>query len=473
MNRKYDMAEQILISAAYETFVKQNISLSLEKYQKLLSLALKNIIFYNIYSNFTSYHDARRLVFEILDPKNNENFFDFVVYKIGNDKFRELVTTFSYDKNGNRTYKADDVSRCIDYYVKYILPKCISDEYITEREKLEEDDDNYNEKIASKIKNPIYCPPSNACREAVMSGKQICFSRSDAIYSGMQAYSHIGKVRKNQEDSYYIGVHPGNHLFKIMLVADGMGGHQAGEFASNLACKEIIQWFEGISSDEYFNNNNENLSASFDYKCLEIDKKIKKLYPNAGTTLCAAIVKNNNIFISNVGDSQGIVMENGNLIYQTESDNLLSVISEIPESFSRFHSRSNVILYGLGVLPSEYTQTHHYTVDMKSGNVYQVVLCSDGISDCLTVDQLVEISNATSKSENLSQKLVDSALNSRSSFQEELEKYRIKSGILGRKNYNNLVNLLSQYGMDYQYDSVIMGGKDNTTSVNGVFKRGR
>ena len=130
--------------------------------------------------------------------------------------------------------------------------------------------------------------------------------------------SHIGKVRKNNED-YCKGeiIDTDFGSVGIFALADGMGGHNKGEVASKLAVENIIEFFK------------ENLLQSSNIKIDYIDDIIKQAYHNVnniiyeksmsslefegmGTTLVIAIIYKNNLYVANVGDSRCYLLnENG------------------------------------------------------------------------------------------------------------------------------------------------------------------
>ena len=132
--------------------------------------------------------------------------------------------------------------------------------------------------------------------------------------------SHIGMVRKNNEDyckGEIIEIGDGKEI-GIFAIADGMGGHNKGEVASQLAVDNIIDFF------------NDNLIQNDTVKIEYIDDIIKQAYNTVnsmiyeksredityegmGTTLTLAIVYDNKAYIANVGDSRCYIEEGGNL----------------------------------------------------------------------------------------------------------------------------------------------------------------
>lgn len=311
------------------------------------------------------------------------------------------------------------------------------------------------------IENLSFYQPSNECRKAVLGGIQTQLLTSAANINGMQAYSHVGKVRSNQEDSYYIGVHPQNEEFKIMIVADGMGGEAAGEMASNIAVREMIMWFESLPASEFINPNNDNLQRLINQKIDEINQKIdkeifEKTGADGGTTLCFSIIKKDNILMGNIGDSKSYVIENNKLIFTNTPHNITTKLN-IPDPFDRFFVNSNRVYRALGGDGFDHS-CDFKQIPVFGGNEYKIILCSDGVSDCLGNDKVVEIA-LKSKSDGIANNLVISALNNNSNFYEEMNRVATK---MNPREFAELQDYLSQY----RFVQEISRGKDNATAVS-------
>ena len=461
MNRKHDNYEYLFIHGMYATLSKHGVNLSLENYSANLKNALKMVIFDNNFRCFTSSNHIREEMRKNFNPEFSCNLFALIKYKMGDELFDRMVPSYYED-----SFNVAELLNCIDYFVDNILLNDIPKEWMDTRENIR--DNNYFQDDIKKVK---YFRPNNTCKKAVEDGIQFKLNHSEEKYAGMQAVSDIGKVKKNQEDAYYIGVHPQNNDFKIMLVADGMGGHVGGQYASNIAAKEMLRWFESLNANEFYNSNNDSLQGMIGKQLDYINTEIIKKYPGAGTTLCVAIVKNDNVFMCNIGDSKGFVMQDGKMIYETPTHNFAESCLCIPGDFARFHSRSNVVIENLGIGDGIVSESCYYnTIPLQKGSDYQVVLCSDGVSDCLSQDEIRE-TVLYSNSENMFKNLVDRALNIKSSFQTELEKSKRKFGIFGKHNFRKLLDRLRRAGMDENYERVIEGGKDNTTAVSGTIRR--
>ena len=459
----YDALEELLLYGLKVTMVKQGVELTSDNYKYAMFNSLCNIILSNDYINFTSNNDVRNTI---------KKFSRYDCAKLVVRRILDAGVNVSRDDAGRINMSISELRRVIGYYVTNCLS--IPSKYFDGSDVVIQKKDDY------EVKNVSFHSPINSCREAVLSDNQTKVKCSEEKIAGMQSYSSVGKVRHNQEDSYYVGVHPSNPNFKIMLVADGMGGRSAGEVASNIATKEMLLWFESLSKYEFFEDDTERLSEMLDRKLGEIDNKIKNATRSGGTTLCFSIIRNNSIVMGNIGDSKGLVFEDGNLAYVTKSDGYITMDKDVDElnvdyfsrvKFSRFHPANNLITCALGQFEDEVTYRNVArleSVTLEEGKDYQVVLCSDGVSDCLSDNEIISVVS-NNKDGNIAKNLVDAALNNRSSFKSELEKCKAVGGVIGRSSYNKLLKILDRYHINEE--SIIYGGKDNTTAVSTSFKR--
>ena len=198
-----------------------------------------------------------------------------------------------------------------------------------------------------------------------------------------------GIVRSHNEDSVTIVK---NLMDEIMLVvADGMGGHRAGEIASGLAVSHLSERFKALSSIgsklDAINWLDENVSL--------INAEIIK-YANTnpeclgmGTTLVVAIQTNDFLIFANIGDSSGFVLKNGKLHKVTKDHTLVNVLVEagdLTEEEAQNHPKKNVLMKALGV--SEEAELDRFTVDTP---IDAILLCSDGLTNMLSVEQIENI----------------------------------------------------------------------------------
>ncbi len=210
----------------------------------------------------------------------------------------------------------------------------------------------------------------------------------------MKAYyiTDTGKVRTHNEDSVMIVQNLSGEY--LMVVADGMGGHKAGEIASSIVVNGLTDKFKKLETigekQDAVNwirkNANELNEAIFKYTDEFEESK------GMGTTLVLAIVTNNYILFGNVGDSSGFVMKKG-VLYKVTKDhtlvNLLVETGELTPEEAENHPRKNVLMRALGA--NNPIDVDIFDVDMGSD---AILLCSDGLTNMLTNTQIEKVLNS-------------------------------------------------------------------------------
>ena len=207
----------------------------------------------------------------------------------------------------------------------------------------------------------------------------------------MKAYyiTDTGKVRTHNEDSVIIVNNlSGEHL---MVVADGMGGHKAGEVASSIVVNGLSDKFKRLErvggKQDAVNWIRKNVSelndAIFKYTDEFVESK------GMGTTLVLAIVTDEYILFGNVGDSSGFVMKKGSLYKVTKDHTLVNLLvetGELTKEEAENHPRKNVLMRALGA--NNPVDIDIFDVDMESS---AILLCSDGLTNMLTKDQIERV----------------------------------------------------------------------------------
>lgn len=337
-----------------------------------------------------------------------------------------------------------------------LLIECFVSNFLADKIKINPNFDEVDEEpeVKKAIESAEFLSPSSEFRESIINGTQTNLRKSSAKFNGISAYSDMGTTRENQEDSYYIGVHPNNPNFKIMVVADGMGGYKSGEIASNIAVREMMMWFESLSLNYYLSHDNTNLIEDIKNKIEEIQDKICDEVFNGGTTLCFAIIKSDSIVIGNIGDSQGYVIEDGKLVCATNPQNKPSY-ENVPKELVRYHSNSNSIYSYLGKTLSNAANhdMEFYEVNISKDHEYRVIICSDGVSDCVSERDIV---NTALNEQDVSERLVKLAIANTSYLKDE----QLSDEALKYKEMH-----------PDKFNSVITGGKDNTTAVSTTIHR--
>lgn len=216
-----------------------------------------------------------------------------------------------------------------------------------------------------------------------------------AIASGL---TDVGLQRDHNEDSY--AVLPEYDLF---IVADGMGGHRAGDVASRLATDAIADFFRSTAQEDATWPFHFDTSLSEDENRLVTGIRVanRRIFERSirsrdcagmGTTVVGALYsrKKNRLFVGHVGDSRAYRVRNSQIQQLTRDHSLINdyllAMPELTEE-QRAELPKNVITRALGIQDS-------VAVDLVSdepqlGDVY--LLCSDGLSGMLTDDQILGV----------------------------------------------------------------------------------
>lgn len=210
----------------------------------------------------------------------------------------------------------------------------------------------------------------------------------------MKSYyiTDTGKVRTHNEDSVMIVKNLSGEY--LMTVADGMGGHKAGEIASSIVVNGLTEKFKVLETigtkEEAVNWIRENANTLNDaiFKYTDEFEESKGM----GTTLVLAIVTRNYILFGNVGDSSGYVMKKKKLYKVTKDHTLVNLLVETGEltpEEALNHPRKNVLMRALGA--NNPIDVDIFDVDMESD---AILLCSDGLTNMLTNEQIEKVLNS-------------------------------------------------------------------------------
>jgi serine/threonine protein phosphatase PrpC len=177
------------------------------------------------------------------------------------------------------------------------------------------------------------------------------------------ALSDVGREREGNEDSFL-------EQPPLFVVADGMGGAQAGEVASGMAVESLA----GAGAPDELAGAIEDANARIHAKAKD-DTSLAGM----GTTLTAAWVDDGTVTLAHVGDSRAYRMRGGELVQLTEDHSLvggLVRLGKITPAEAEHHPQRSVILRAVGVEPAVEVDVAEH--DLEDGDVY--LLCSDGLS---------------------------------------------------------------------------------------------
>lgn len=229
--------------------------------------------------------------------------------------------------------------------------------------------------------------------------------------------SNPGMVRTNNEDRFGI-LETKNHE-TVFFVADGMGGHSAGEVASGHMAETIEHFFSDKQSLEDTWGSADHGSPVFfsnDYLHRVIEKGNSKIYHQAmdekdktgmGTTLTLSIIQNNQLKIAQVGDSRAYLIRNKTIQLLTRDHSLVQNEVELglltPEE-ALWDPRKNIITKAVGIVAKIEPDIYEYSLQPKD----RILLCSDGLYDLVPEKELLQLSKKKKLEESV-QQLIHSA----------------------------------------------------------------
>jgi serine/threonine protein phosphatase PrpC len=215
----------------------------------------------------------------------------------------------------------------------------------------------------------------------------------------------IGKKRQLNQDHIYSSLEPVGNLPNIFLVADGMGGHKAGGYASSCAVETILEGVrdsDGVRPEEILTEAIQRANEVIEKRAGEDER-----FSGMGTTVVAACWDGKELIAANVGDSRLYVV-NGGIEQVTEDHSLVQEmvrIGGINKEEARSHPNKNIITRAVGL--EQDLSVDCFRRPLKPGNI--VLLCSDGLTDMLEDEEIYRILTGEGTIQQRAQALVQAA----------------------------------------------------------------
>ena len=215
----------------------------------------------------------------------------------------------------------------------------------------------------------------------------------------------IGKCREINQDYIFVSEEPIGNLPNLFLVADSMGGHKAGDLASEYTVAKVQEAVsKSMQTIPY-----QILKGAFQYANQKLLEKAGESdsYTGMGTTLVAATVKNDAVYVVNVGDSR--LYKIGDKIEQITEDHSLVEemvrMGEISKEQARNHPDKNIITKAMGV--SDTVEPDYFDTDLQKGEC--LLMCSDGLTNMVSDRQIKEIVELRTDLESCAKELIRAA----------------------------------------------------------------
>lgn len=215
----------------------------------------------------------------------------------------------------------------------------------------------------------------------------------------------IGMIREVNQDYVYVSDSPIGKLPNLFVVADGMGGHKAGEFASRFTV-EVVKEELASSSEDGPEAMIRQAIISANQKLLETARQDSRM-EGMGTTLVVATVIDRTLYFANVGDSRLYLLNDD--IKQVSKDH--SLVQEmvrlggINQEDAKHHPDKNIITRAIGA--KEQIEIDFYEYRLKKGDI--ILMCTDGLSNMVEDEEMLHIVKSSRDVVEAVQRLIERA----------------------------------------------------------------
>jgi protein phosphatase len=220
--------------------------------------------------------------------------------------------------------------------------------------------------------------------------------QKNTYWLNVSLLSDVGCVRDLNEDSVnLLKPHDPEELRDkgiLAVVADGMGGHAAGEIASRIAVETISRRYYEINA-----STQEALEQAFQEANARVFETSRQRgdMKGMGTTCTALVLKGEQAYCAHVGDSRIYIIRNGSIQQLSEDHSMVMQLFKqglIDSDEARNHPDKNVLSRALGTHPQLEVSSWDNAVRVQVGDRF--ILCSDGLYDVVTDDEIQEIASA-------------------------------------------------------------------------------
>lgn len=220
--------------------------------------------------------------------------------------------------------------------------------------------------------------------------------------------TRAGQNRSINQDCFLCEEESVGELPNLFIVADGMGGHNGGDFASRFCIENVKDYILNNKGDSIISIIRTAIKAANEgiREKTKEDEELK----GCGTTVVLATIKDDILYIANIGDSRLYVVQNGKLSQITEDHSVVEEMIKsgiIKKEEARFNPHKNKVTRALGAEPD--VEADFFEVKLEKGD--RVLLCSDGVSNMMDERHIEEISGADKELSEICRILIETAVN--------------------------------------------------------------
>lgn len=213
----------------------------------------------------------------------------------------------------------------------------------------------------------------------------------------------VGQRRKMNQDYVFASEQPVGNLPNLFIVADGMGGHNAGDFASRFVANTIKELIENSSETDVIRLVESAIQKSNVLLREEASKK-SELW-GMGTTVVVATIKDGVAHVANVGDSRLYMVEDAQMKQITQDHSLVEEmvrLGQLTKEEARMHPDKNIITRAIGA--GQKVQVDFFEHELRAGN--KILMCSDGLTNMVEDAQILQIIRNTQDVEVCAKELI-------------------------------------------------------------------
>ncbi len=211
------------------------------------------------------------------------------------------------------------------------------------------------------------------------------------------ARTNVGKVREINEDYIFISEIYSNGV-TMAIVADGMGGHLAGEVASKRSVEKISEIIEKNMLTKLTENEYKDLLRMAVIEantCIYNLSQKNEKFNGMGTTIIVTFITDEWLILAHIGDSRAYLIKDSNYVQLTKDHSLVNELllnGQITEEEALIHPQKNVLIRALGT--DDKVEIDILKIDWEKDQL--LLLCSDGLTNSLSVKRIMELINCSS-----------------------------------------------------------------------------
>lgn len=221
----------------------------------------------------------------------------------------------------------------------------------------------------------------------------------------VQAKTDVGRVRSDNQDYFFFTTEPVGNLKNLFLVADGMGGHRAGDMASRFTVETFVQLVKGY---EYTDTVTILTEAVTQVNKLLLEKsRESEDYEGMGTTLVAATIEDAVLKVANVGDSR-LYLVNDDICQVTRDHSLVEEMvlrGQLEKEEAKTHVNKNIITRAIGA--DVQVTPELFSADLSPGT--RILMCSDGLTNMVDDNKIARLIKETASVDEAVIRLIDEA----------------------------------------------------------------